>query len=155
MSDFFSRIATAVRGRTSSAAVAAGYVGEVLSDTATSAPSLTTTNVAAAASKSFTAGTWLIWGGADVAASGSNLTQAIVAVGSSTDTSSGTALPSGRGKGTTIGSFGSGSSSDFTINSPPILVTLSAATTYYTVARATFATGTATATGYITGVRVA
>jgi hypothetical protein len=140
--------ADGIAGVTSGAAAAAGIVGEYPTAT-TSGTALSTGTIAVATSKSLTAGQYLVWGSVQFAPAGST-SYTNVQAGVST---SSTAYTITNAVGSQNFPANTATTGIF-LTVPPTIIDISATTTYYLVANATFTAGTMSVTGNLQALRV-
>ncbi len=147
-------LTSGVKGSLSNTAPTAGYVGESITNTGTAPGGLQDTTAEDCASQSFTAGSWLMWCGAEIGTLTGNTSnsQVLVSLSATADTLNNAA---GASTNITIDSTGDVANvSSVQISTPVNVVRLSSAQTYHCVGRATFTSGTVTCAGFITGVRI-
>lgn len=136
-----------VKGIVSGGTPSAGYLGEVLSATTGTGVALTTGTETSLVSLALTPGYWLVSGSVRITtAASTTVTDSIGGINTSA------ALPAWPQTARVGSSLPASSLHVLTV--PPRVVNVSANTTVYAVARATFASGSVTGDGYIQAVRI-
>lgn len=136
-----------IHGTNTNDSAAAGYVGEVISNTGTSSTFPASGVYADLTSIDLTAGDWMINGLCVIVATTGSVISPNIGISSSSGNSS-----TGLTNGSTVGR--GASSADSTVTIPPFRVSVASTTTYYLKYEAATVTNNVSANGRITAVRI-